>query len=171
MPADWYKEQPKNRNYLTPVGFKLKLERFAGVDFFCQAVNLPDVEMPFTEVQTRFRGVPIIAGGGVTYGNLQLRFIVDEDMANYTSIWNWIRDNGNAESGGEVEGLGYSGAQLEIHTSSNNINFVIDFEKIFPISLTELVFDASSQDIDFFTSNVTFKYTRYTIRDKNFRII
>ena len=128
MSANWYKEQPKNRNYLTPVGFKLKLERFEGVDFFCQAVNLPDVEMPFTEVQTRFRGVPIIAGGGVTYGNLQLRFIVDEDMANYTSIWNWIRDNGNAESGGEVEGLGYSGAQLEIHTSSHNTNFVIDFE-------------------------------------------
>ena len=86
MSANWYKEQPKNRNYLTPVGFKLKLERFEGVDFFCQAVNLPDVEMPFTEVQTRFRGVPIIAGGGVTYGNLQLRFMVDEDMANYTCL-------------------------------------------------------------------------------------
>ena len=65
--------------------------------------------------------------GKLNFENLEVTFIVDEDMANYTSIWNWIRDNGNAETGGEVEGLGYSGAQLEIHTSSHNTNFVIDF--------------------------------------------
>ena len=97
MSADWYKEQLVNRNYLTPVGLKLKLERFAAVDFLCQAVNLPDVAMQVTQVPTRFREVPIIAGGGVTYGDLQLRFIVDEDMVNYSSIWNWIRDNGNED--------------------------------------------------------------------------
>jgi len=171
MPADWYKEQLVNRNYLTPVGFKLKLERFSAVDFLCQAVNLPDVQMPVTEVQTRFRGVPIIPGGGVTYGDLQVRFIVDEDLKNYSSIWNWIRDNGNAETGGEVEGLGYSNGFLEIHTSNHNANFYIDFERLFPVSLTELTFDATANDIDFFTANVTFKYTRYTIRDKDFQII
>lgn len=171
MPADWYKKQPTNRNYLTPVGFKLKLERFDSVDFFCQAVNLPDVNMPATEVQTRFRGVPIIPGGGVNYGDLVVRFIVDEDMKNYSSIWNWIRDNGNAENDGPVEGLGYSNGQLQISTSNHNANFFIDFERMFPVSLTELSFDASAQDIDFFTANVTFKYSRYTIRDKDFRII
>lgn len=171
MPANWYKSQPKNRNYLTPVGFKLKLERFDGVDFFCQSVNLPDVQMPVTEVQTRFRGVPIIPGGGVSYGDLSVRFIVDEDLKNYSSIWNWIRDNGNAETDGEVEGLGYSNGQLEISTSNHNANFFVDFERMFPVSLTELSFDASVQDIDFFTANVTFKYTRYTIRDRDFKII
>ena len=171
MSADWYKEQLVNRNYLTPVGFKLKLERFAAVDFLCQAVNLPDVTMQATQVPTRFREYPIIAGGGVTYGDLQLRFIVDEDMVNYSSIWNWIRDNGNAETDGDVEGNGYSAGQLQISTSNHNANFFIDFERLFPVSLTELAFDATVNDIDFFTANVTFKYTRYTLRDKNFRIL
>ena len=32
--ADWYKEQPTNRNFLNPIGFILELEKFAGVDFF-----------------------------------------------------------------------------------------------------------------------------------------
>ena len=73
MPANWYKEQPKNRNFLTPTGFKLKLEKFEGVDFFCQSANLPDVQMPFTEVPTRFRDFPIIPGGGITYGDLVVR--------------------------------------------------------------------------------------------------
>ena len=171
MSAEWYKKQPVNRNFLSPVGFKLPLERFDSVDFFCQSVNLPDVQMSFTEVQTRFRGVPIIPGGGVAYGDLQLRFIVDEDLKNYTSIWNWIRDNGNAETDGIVEGNGYSSAQLQISTSNHNANFFIDFERLFPISLTDLQFDASVQDLDYFTANVVFKYTRYTIRDKDFKIL
>ena len=31
--ADWYKEQPSNRNFLNPIGFILELEKFEGVDF------------------------------------------------------------------------------------------------------------------------------------------
>ena len=113
MPANWYKEQPKNRNFLTPTGFKLKLEKFEGVDFFCQSANLPDVQMPFTEVPTRFRDFPIIPGGGITYGDLVVRYIIDEDLANYTSVWNWIKENGGAEEH-QDGGVQYSGAQLEL---------------------------------------------------------
>ena len=69
MAAEWYKKQPKNRNFLSPAGFKLNLEKFEGTDFFCQKVNLPDISVPFTEVPTRFRSFPVIAGGGVTFGN------------------------------------------------------------------------------------------------------
>ena len=43
MSAEWYKEQPSNRNFLNPIGFLLKLEKFEGVDFFCQSANVPDV--------------------------------------------------------------------------------------------------------------------------------
>ena len=43
MAANWYKEQPQNRNFLTPVGFKLDLELFAGVDFFCQSASIPEM--------------------------------------------------------------------------------------------------------------------------------
>ena len=34
MPAEWVSSQPENRNYLSPVGFKMKIEIFPGVDFF-----------------------------------------------------------------------------------------------------------------------------------------
>lgn len=171
MAAEWYKKQPKNRNFLIPTGFKLTLEKFDGVDFFCQTANLPDVTMPVTEVQTRFRGVPIVPGGGVTYGDLNLRFIIDEDLKNYVSIWNWIRDNGTAEGHKETEGIEYSMGQLMIATSNYNENFFISFERLFPTSLSEIQFDATVTDIEFFTAQVSFKYTRYTIRDKDFKII
>ena len=55
MSAQWYKEQPTNRNFLNPIGFVLKLEKFEGVDFFCQNANVPDIQMPVTEVPSPFR--------------------------------------------------------------------------------------------------------------------
>ena len=58
--ADWYKEQPSNRNFLNPIGFILELEKFEGVDFFCQSANLPDITMPSTQVASQFRNLPII---------------------------------------------------------------------------------------------------------------
>jgi hypothetical protein len=169
MTAEWYKEQPTNRNYLIPVGFKLMLQLFDGVDFFCQRVNLPDISMPVTEVPTRFRNYPIVPGGGVTYGDLSVSFIIDEDLVNYKTIHDWIEKNGgaNGHSPDEVE---YSAAQLHILTSNMNTNHIIDYENIFPTSLSSIDFDASVSDIDYFTADITFKYTKYTIRDKNFKL-
>ena len=88
MAATWYNEQPKNRNFLIPVGFKLDLQLFHGVDFFCQSASIPDISMPFAEVQTPFRGVPIVASGGVSFGDLSVRFMIDEELKNYYSIHN-----------------------------------------------------------------------------------
>ena len=170
MPAEWYKRQIENRNHLSPIGFKLVLESFKGVDFFCQRVNLPDVTMPFTEVPTRFRQFPIVAGGGVTYGDLTVSFIVDEELINWKSIYDWIRSNGVSEEHMEQEIPQLSGGQLFIYTSNYNINHVIDFENLFPISISEMNFDATSNDIEYFTAQVTFKYTGYTIRDEAFAI-
>ena len=168
MPAEWFKEQISNRNYLSPVGFKLVLEKFRGVDFFSQRVNLPDVSMPFTEVPTRFRQFPIVAGGGVTYGDLTVSFIVDEELINWKEIYNWIRTNGNSEEHMPTEEPEYCNGQVLIYTSSYNVNHVINFENLFPISISEMNFDASNSDIEYFTAQVTFKYTGYTIRDEKF---
>ena len=164
MSADWYKRLPQNRNYLTPTGFTFRMERFEGVDFFCQSANIPDVTMPVAQVATPFRSIPIIPGGGVEYGDLSLRFIVDEDLKNYASVWNWIRDNGNASSF-EGEASGYSDAQLTILTSNFNPQFIINFEKLIPVALTQLPFDASLNDTEFFTATATFKYFQYTLND------
>jgi hypothetical protein len=168
MTAEWYKEQLSNRNLLTPVGFKLELELFRGVDFFCQRANLPGIDMPSTEVPTRFRNYPIIPGGGVSYDDLSLSFLVDEELINYKSIHDWITKNGVANEHSDVEEQ-YSNAQLHILTSNFNTNHIIDYERIFPISLTPLEFDAGVEDPEYFTAQVVFKYTKYTFRDKNFK--
>ena len=171
--AEWYKEQPSNRNFLNPIGYLLKLEKFEGVDFFCQSANVPDIAMPSIEVGSPFRGLPIIPGGGVTFGDFTVRFIVDEDLKNYYSIHSWMRDNGNADQMARQtpEKDIFSNGQLLITTSAYNPAFVVDFQNLFPVALTNLQFDATIGDVEYITANVTFKHQQFFLRDKTFKKI
>ena len=162
MAAEWYKEQPQNRNFLTPVGFKLDLELFAGVDFFCQSASIPEISMSFAQVPTPYRNIPIAGSGGVDFGDLQVRFIIDEDLVNYTSIHNWIRKFGLSDGRADEKDQ-YSRALLHVLSSHNNTNHIVEFTNLFPVSLTGVPFDASITDIEYLTADVTFKYEKYNI--------
>ena len=172
MAAEWINEQPKNRNFLIPVGFKLDLEIFHGVDFFCQSASIPDIGMPNATVQTMFRGVPIAPSGGVTFGDLSVRFMIDEELKNYYSIHNWIRKFGLSESrtpDGTTDQ--YSNGLLYILTSHNNINHIVQFKNMFPVSLSGVPFDATVGDVDYLSASVTFKYEKYDICNESFQKI
>ena len=173
MSADWYKEQPSNRNFLNPIGYLLKLEKFEGVDFFCQRANVPDVTMPTAEVASPFRNLPIIPGGGVTFGDLSVSFIVDEDLKNYMSIHKWMRDNGNADKMERTTPKGdiLTNGLLQIVTSAYNPAFIVEFKDLFPIALTGLQFDATITDVEYITAEVTFKHQQFFIRDSNLQPI
>ena len=162
MAAEWYKEQPQNRNFLSPVGFKLDLELFAGVDFFCQSAGIPEISMSFAQVPTPYRNIPIAGSGGVDFGDLQVRFIIDEDLVNYTSIHNWIRKFGLSDGRADQKDQ-YSRALLHVLSSHNNTNHIVEFTNLFPVSLTGVPFDASITDIEYLTADVTFKYEKYDI--------
>ena len=169
MSAEWYKEQPSNRNFLNPIGYLLKLEKFEGVDFFCQAANVPDVSMSTVEVASPFRNLPIVPGGGVTFGDFTVRFIVDEDLKNYYSIHSWMRDNGNADQMARETPKNdiYTNGQLHIVTSQYNPAFVVEYRDLFPVALSPLQFDATITDVEYITAEVTFKHQQFFIRDKD----
>ena len=170
MAAEWYKEQPQNRNFLTPVGFKLDLELFAGVDFFCQSAGIPEISMSFAQVPTPYRNIPIAGSGGVDFGDLQVRFIIDEDLVNYTSIHNWIRKFGLSDGRADEKDQ-YSRALLHVLSSHNNTNHIVEFTNLFPVSLTGVPFDASITDIEYLTADVTFKYEKYNICNESLQKI
>ena len=173
MSAQWYKEQPSTRNFLNRIGYLLKLEKFEGVDFFCQGANVPDINMPSIDVSSPFRSLPIIPGGGVSFGDFTVRFIVDEDLKNYYSIHSWMRDNGNADqmARSTPEKDIYTDGQLHIVTSQYNPAFVVEFRDLFPVSLTNLQFDATISDVEYITAEVTFKHQQFFIRDKDMKAL
>ena len=86
MPAQWVSQQLSNRNFLSPVGFKLELDLFPETDFLCQQAAIPDISAIINEVSTPRRRLPIPASGGTQFGDLVVTFLVDEDIKNYIKL-------------------------------------------------------------------------------------
>jgi|TARA_B100001939_G_scaffold44422_1_gene34259 hypothetical protein len=177
-----YKRQIQNRNFLSPVGFKFTLARAPKLAFFTNSVNLPGVSLGVAEQSSYLRMIPV-PGDMMDFNDFELRFLVDEDLQNYLEIQNWIRGIGFPDSLNEIYEFQqennltgkpftentmnlYSDGTLQILTSSDNIQYNVKFRDMFPISLSDINFDATDTDIQYFTANVTFKYSIYDITDE-----
>ena len=175
------KSQIDNRNFLSPVGFKFNLQRSPGVAYFCNQANVPDLSLGVALQPNYLRDIPT-PGDKVDFGDLNLRFLVDEDLTNYMEIQNWIRGMGFPESLEEIYKFQNSNPNMDpndksidllsdgtlnVLTSTQNTNFKVKFEGLFPVSISDLTFDATDTDIDYLTAEVTFKYTIYKIVDLN----
>ena len=168
-----------NRNFLSPTGFKFALKRSPGVAFFCNQANIPALDLGVAEQPTYLKDIPL-PGDKIQFGDLNLRFLVDEDLVNFMEIQNWIRGLGFPESLAEFNDLKneailgpmgkstedvYSDGTLQILSSNLVPQFNVTFNDLFPYSLSTLAFDARDTDIEYFTADVAFKYTIYEITD------
>ena len=86
-----------NRNFLSPTGFKFGLKRSPGVAFFCNQANIPSLDLGIAVQPSYLKDIDR-PGDKITFGDLNLRFLVDEDLVNYMEIQNWIRGLGFPES-------------------------------------------------------------------------
>ncbi len=171
-----------NRNFLSPTGFKFGLKRSPGVAFFCNQANIPSLDLGIAEQPTYLKNIDV-PGDKIQFGDLNLRFLVDEDLMNYMEIQNWIRGLGYPEKITEFNDLEktavlgvetkfgqsgddiYSDATLQILSSNLVPQFQVIFSDCFPYSLSTVTFDATDTDIEYFTADVAFKYTIYRITD------
>ena len=100
--------QIQNRNFLAPVGFKFNLQRSPGVAYFCNQANIPDISLGVATQPNYLRDIPT-PGDKMDFGDLSLRFLVDEDLTNYMEIQKWMRGLGFPESLQQFDKfLGYS---------------------------------------------------------------
>jgi hypothetical protein len=59
----------------------------------------------------------------------------------------------------------YSDGTLQALNSNNRVQFEVVFKDMFPYSLSALEFDSTNPDVEYFTAEVSFKYTIYNILD------
>ena len=172
----------ENRNFLSPVGFKFALKRSPKTAFFCNQANIPDITLGIAEQPSYLKDIPI-PGDKISFGDLNLRFLVDEDLGNYMEIQKWIRGLGFPEALKEFNELEkqdylfgaakfaqrgdqiYSDGTLQILSSNLIPKFQVVFDDLFPYSLSTMSFDATDTDIEYFTADVSFKYTIYKLTD------
>ena len=169
-----------NRNFLAPTGFKFSLKRSPGVAFFCNQANIPSLDLGIATQPSYLKNIDV-PGDKIQFGDLTLRFLVDEDLVNYMEIQNWIRGLGYPETLQEFDKLEkeavlpgnfgrtgdniYSDGTLQILSSNLVAKFNVNFKDMFPYSLSTITFDATDTDIEYFTADVSFKYTIYNLTD------
>jgi len=164
---------PTNKNFLNPLNFQFQLKRAPHLNFFIQKVNIPSISISNIDIPTAFNYIPD-PGNKVQYGDLDISFKVDEDFANYLELHDWIRNLGFPESFEERARLvvepEYTGngirsdISLLCLDSIKRPNFEITFRDAFPISLSEINFDSTSEDVIYVTAQASFKYVLFDIK-------
>ncbi len=174
MTQNTYGTVPDNVNFLSPNGFRFEINKLPDLTFFAQEVNLPGLSLGEPEFGTPFARVPV-PGETLTYDAFEIRFMVDEEMANYKAVYNWMVALGFPESYTQYVELvdeaqiaaiselatNYSDAQLQILSNVNTSNQSVQFYDCFPIALSSIVFQSTNSDVPYVVANATFKFSYY----------
>ena len=167
-------KQIANRNFLSGVGFKFNLTKFPKVDFFSNSARIPELNLELTTQASYLKNIDV-PGERLTYGDFTLRFLVDENMENYQSIYDWLTGLGFPETTKEFAEIikdkdgqrdpkeAFCDGTLRILNSNYREVGKVKFNDLFPVSLTSLEFDATNTDVQFFTAEATFKYTLFKL--------
>ena len=141
---------------LSPTGFKLtsNREKFANTEFFITTFGIPSLSAG--EVQTNFQNnIGFTPGEALTYESLSLRFVIDEDMNNYTEMFNWMKANTDTVERHDMI--------LSIMTNKNLVNKQFQFKDAFPTALSGVEFSAQATDVEYLQADVTFRYNEFAI--------
>ena len=184
--------QPSIMDYASPVQFRFKCSKLPKVEFFCQTANIPGIGLGTASMPTGLKDIPI-PGDKVTYQDLAISFLVDENLNNYKEIHDWIiglgfpqnhtqfsdlratssdrfpgTSSSNAITGQATadplpESGMYSDATLTILNSKNIAVTEIRFHNIFPTSLGALSYNVQASDVNYLQTAVDFSYMYYEI--------
>ena len=184
--------QPDQLDYASPTQFRFGIHQLPKVEFFTVEANLPGVSVPSTILATPFTDISIM-GEKTEYENLNITFIVDEYLENYISLHNWLTGIGFPQSRSQFskfrditsktpdsqKGVStdigdvkqstpdkamYSDAFLMVLSNKNNPIVEINFNNIFPISLSALNFTQTATDVEYMTATAEFAYQIYEIK-------
>ena len=184
--------QPTKLDYSSPTQFRFIINQLPKVEYFTVAGNIPGLTLDEIDLGTPLKNIPLM-GNKLTYEDLTITFIVDEDLQNYIEMHTWLtsigfpkdrsqfRDFRSATSNvktstfGESTDIGdvkpstperamYSDAVMTILTNKNNPVVECRFADVFPTSLSGLTYSQNQTDVDYLTAEVNFKYQIYEIK-------
>ena len=96
--------QPSKFDYASPIQFRFKMTKLPNVEFFVQTANIPGIALDEVQQPTRLKAIAL-PGSTLTFQNLDLSFLVDENLNN-EDPWH----SGNIHLAGKI----YNSAANEI---------------------------------------------------------
>ena len=81
--------QPTKFDYASPTQFKFQLTKLPKVEYFTTACNIPGISLNATVQPTPLADIPL-PGDTLTFSDLEITFLVDENLENYREIHGWM---------------------------------------------------------------------------------
>jgi len=161
---------PQNTNLLQPTKFLLTFDRIPTVQFFCQSANIPGINLGQATLNTPTLDV-FAPGNKIIYNPFNIRFLVDETLSGWRELHNWYRSIASPESYDERKRLSslqtklqsskpaaYSDATLTVLSSLNNPILRVQFINMFPITLSDIIFDSTQSADDVISADAVFMF-------------
>lgn len=170
---------PNPINSLSIYGFVLKIAKIPNITFWVKECNIPGISLESPEQSTPFVNTPLV-GDKLQFENLDIRFLLDEYMNNYESLYEWITLCGFPNNYGEVNkfrskwfdcgslekdsdnGL-VSDATLTIKTRNNENVRTFHIKKMIITSLGSISLTDDAQDTQYLYGTATFKFEQFTL--------
>ncbi|HAW03326.1 MAG TPA: hypothetical protein DCW83_01495 [Saprospirales bacterium] len=158
-------------NYLQPSAFSMVIDRkhYANLQFFCQAIlhpslNMNSVEQPFRKISS----VPFV-GDKLTFSELTAIILVDENLNSYTEMYNWMHrlvENNTTNPTDKIEGKppAYADITVNILSSHNNSTRQIRYIDCMPVSLGDMSLEATSGAQQYITYPASFRFSYFELR-------
>ena len=183
---------PSKFDYASPIQFRFKMTKLPTVEFFVQSANIPGISLDEVQQPTRLKSISL-PGSTLSFANLDLSFLVDENLNNYKELHDWLIGLGTPESDSQFAGLLaagsdrfsgstastaatgtstaqplneggiYSDATLIVLNSKNIAKTEIRFKNVYPISLGSFSYDIKASDVDYLQVSASFSYMYYDI--------
>ena len=183
--------QPTALDYSSPTQFRFLINQLPKVQYFTTEANIPGITLGEGTYNTPLKDLPLL-GDKLTYDDLTITFIVDENLENYIEMHTWLTgigfpkdrkqfsefrsatSNMSVKTRGESNDIGdvrastpelamTSDSVMTILTNKNNPVVECRFRDVFPTSLSGLTYSQNQTDVEYLTATVNFKYTIYEI--------
>ena len=170
---DSLRRQPDTFDYAQSSQFLVTLGNFPLAQYFCTTLTLPGVSVGRIDTGTSLANIPMV-GDLMTFEDFTMTFMVDETLANYREIFNWLvnigapSDHSQFNKTGRADGVGmpgdrnlYSEIQISILSNKNNPVVRTTLHDAFPLSLSGLTYTTQETDAVYLTADVSFAYSYY----------
>ena len=180
--------QPTALDYSSPTQFRFLINQLPKVQYFTTEANIPGITLSDVELGSPLKNIPML-GDKLTYEDLAISFIVDENLENYIEMHTWLTSIGfpkdrkqfrdfrsntsNTPSASintpSTERVGattpanalFSDANLIVLSNKNNPLLQVDYQNIYPVALSGIQFSQDGADVQYITSTATFSYQIY----------
>ena len=160
----------ENNNLLQPSGFKIQINRkkFPNLEFMATGVIHPS--MVASPVELGFRRVTSVpfAADKITFGEVVIETLLDENLTAYKEVYNWMNYIINVNDIKPIDATDerpatYADIKVMVLNSHNNVSNVITYYNAIPVSLGDVPLLSTSGDVQYVNCTISFRFTQFDI--------